>query len=424
MKALMVSANTEHINMPTMPLGLACVTEATRRAGHEAELVDLLPGHKIEETIKRSIYSFSPDIIGISVRNIDDQCMDSPRFLLDQARTVVNSCRRFSNAPVVIGGAGYSIFPESALNFLGADMGIEGEGEACFPALLDHLQYGRSLSGLPGLYLRDHGLQAGRIFEKALDKFHMPKTDLFSAKAYKEGGYWLPVQTRRGCPMNCSYCSTSNIEGDMIRRRSPDSVVEWLAKCVEAGFRRFYFVDSIFNLPPSYALSLCNLICEASFEIEWRCILYPGNIDETLIKTMKKAGCSEISLGFESGCDRILKEMNKKFNRRDIIRAAGITSDYGIRRMGFLLLGGPREDRNSVVESLCFIDSLDLEDTMITMGIRIYPHTELAKIASMEGIIESDDDLLFPKFYIAEGIQDWLKKTLDEWMKDHPGWIM
>ncbi|HPQ28533.1 MAG TPA: radical SAM protein [Desulfobacteraceae bacterium] len=424
MKALMISANTEYINMPTMPLGLACVTEATRRAGHEAELVDLFPGHNHEETIKRSIHSFSPDIIGISVRNIDDQCMENPRFLLDQARIIISSCRKFSDVPVVIGGAGYSIFPESALKYLGADMGIEGEGEACFPALLDCLQHGRSLSGLPGLYLRDIGIQGHRAFEKALDRFHMPEMDLFSAKVYKEEGFWLPVQTRRGCPMNCSYCSTSNIEGNIIRRRSPESVVEWLAKCVEAGFHRFYFVDSIFNLPPSYALSLCNLICEVSLDVEWRCILYPGNINETLIKAMKNAGCSEISLGFESGCDRILKEMNKRFTRRDILRASSITADYGIRRMGFLLLGGPGENEDSVMESLYFVDSLDLESTMLTLGIRIYPDTKLAKTASMEGIISHNDDLLIPKFYIVKGLQEWLKKTVDEWIKDHPDCIM
>ena len=116
--------------------------------------------------------------------------------------------------------------------------------------------------------------------------------------------------------------------------------------------------------------------------------------------------------------------MNKRFTRRDILRASSIIADYGIRRMGFLLLGGPGENEDSVMESLYFVDSLGLEDTMITMGIRIYPYTKLANIALMEGIIKRDDDLLLPRFYIVKGLQEWLKKTVDEWIKDHPDCIM
>ena len=87
----------------------------------------------IPAAVEEAIRSFQPEVIGVSVRNIDDQSMEQGRFLLDQAKEVVRLCRGFSAAPIVIGGAGYSIFPESALEYLGADMGIQGEGEAAFP---------------------------------------------------------------------------------------------------------------------------------------------------------------------------------------------------------------------------------------------------------------------------------------------------
>jgi radical SAM superfamily enzyme YgiQ (UPF0313 family) len=407
-----------------MPVGLACVAEATRRAGHEVALVDLMAETDTEESIRRFTEALKPHMIGISVRNVDDQNMQDPRFLLDQVRDVVSSCKRFSSVPVVLGGAGYSMFPESALEYLSADMGIRGEGEACFPALLDYLEHRRPLSGLPGLYLRGHGLQGQRRFSKDLDGFHLPDMDLLSTAAYEGEDFWVPVQTRRGCPMRCSYCSTETIEGRLIRKRSPEDVVRWLAKCVEAGFRRFHFVDNTFNLPPSYARSLCTTLAEASLNIEWRCILYPGNVDEALVKEMARAGCREASLGFESGCERILKGMNKRFNTESIRRASRMLADYGIRRMGFLLLGGPGESENSVEESLRFVDSLDLEATKITVGIRIYPHTKLAKIASEEGVVEKEDDLFFPRFYMVRDLQDWLKKRVEDWMRDHPNWMM
>lgn len=423
MRALLLSANTESINLPTMPLGLACVAEATRVAGHEAALVDLMAESDPVGAVRRSIEEFHPDVIGISIRNIDDQNIEKPRFLLAQVREVVTACKRFSDAPIVLGGAGYSIFPVGALEYVGADMGIQGEGETSFPALLDRLQHHGSLKGFPGLYLRGRGLQGERICSKDLDGFRLPDMDLLSTTAYEGEDLWLPVQTRRGCPLGCSYCSTETIEGKRIRKRSPEDIVRWLARWSGAGFRRFHFVDNTFNLPPSYAQNLCTLLADASLGISWRCILYPGNIDAALVETMKRAGCKEVSLGFESGCEQILRRLNKRFNPGDIRRASRILADYGIRRMGFLMLGGPGETKNSVRESLHFVDSLELEAVKVTIGIRIYPYTKIAEIAVREGFIAENDDLLFPKFYIVRDLREWLKKTLDEWVPEHPNWM-
>jgi radical SAM superfamily enzyme YgiQ (UPF0313 family) len=97
------------------------------------------------------------DTFGVSVRNIDDQSMD-------QAKEVVRRCRGFLAAPIVIGGAAYSIFPESALEYLGADMGIQGEGEAGFPMLLERIETRRDLAGIPGLHLPRRGLQGPLSF--------------------------------------------------------------------------------------------------------------------------------------------------------------------------------------------------------------------------------------------------------------------
>jgi radical SAM superfamily enzyme YgiQ (UPF0313 family) len=424
MRVLMVSANTEKINMPTFPLGLSCVAQATLKAGHDVESLDLMAEGNTEAVIRGTIETFQPDLIGISVRNVDDQNMANPKFLLDQARDVVTYCKNLSESPIVLGGAGYSMFPQSALEYLGANMGIQGEGDAAFPVLLEFLEKGRSLSGLPGLYLRGRGLQGKRVFVKYLDSLPLPDPHLFSTSAYEGEDFWFPVQTRRGCPMRCSYCSTETVEGYVIRKRSPGVIVRWLAKWVEAGFRRFQFVDNAFNIPPSYATTLCSQLAEAPFDITWRCILYPGNLEERVVKAMAKAGCKEVSLGFESGCDGILKEMNKQFKSQDVRHADKMLSDYGIHTMGFLMLGGPGENRDSVEESLEFVDTLNLDALKITLGIRIYPYTKLAKIAVEEGVIAEDDDLLFPRFYMAKGLADCLRETVEDRIKEHQNWII
>jgi radical SAM superfamily enzyme YgiQ (UPF0313 family) len=424
MRVLLISANTERINLPTFPLGMACVAQATLDRGQDVRWLDLMAEAEPEEALKRSIVTIHPDVIGVSVRNIDDQNMANPRFLLEQARHVVQFCKRISEAPVVLGGAGYSLFPVSTMEYLGADMGVQGEGESAFPLLVESLESGGSPSGVPGLYLRGQGLQGERRFAEDLDRFRLPDPRLFSTYAYEGEDFWVPVQTRRGCPMACSYCSTGTIEGRTLRKRSPERVVRWMERWVEAGFRRFQFVDNTFNLPPSYALALCSRLAEAGLPITWRSILYPAKLEGKLVKAMAKAGCREVSLGFESGCDDILKEMNKHFLSKDVRDAARMLSDHGIHTMGFLMLGGPGETRDTVEETLAFVSELNLDALKITLGIRIYPHTKLAKTAVQDGLITEDDNLLFPKFYMVKALEGWLRETVAKRVEEHPNWMM
>jgi len=421
MRVLLISANTEKINMPTLPLGLASVATTTRKAGHDVAMADLMVEKDMRSVLKEAIEGFRPEIIGISVRNIDDQNMENPRFLLDPVKEIVSGCQSLSEATIVLGGAGYSIFPESALSFLGADMGIQGEGEVVFPDLIERLERGASLSGLPGLYLPGHGLQCKRMFAKNLDTLPLPDTDLLSSPSQKEE-LWMPVQTRRGCPLNCSYCSTGTIEGRVLRRHSPEAIVQWIARWREAGVHQFYFVDNTFNLPPSHAKEICRKLIDHGLNTRWWSILYPKHVDKELVGLMARAGCEQVSMGFESGSERILKNMNKRFTLKEVRQISEMLSEHGIRRMGFLLLGSPGETRGSVEESLVFADSLKLDTLKITTGVRIYPHTSLAKKAIDDGVISSHDDLLLPRFYLAKGLENWLQETLKNWATTRPHW--
>jgi radical SAM superfamily enzyme YgiQ (UPF0313 family) len=421
MRVLFISANTEKINMPTLPLGLACVATATQKSGHDVAMVDLMTEKDTQSVLRGAVEGFRPDMIGISVRNIDDQNMENPRFLLDPVKEFVAGCRSLSKATIVLGGAGYSIFPESALSFLGADMGIQGEGEVVFPALIERMERGASLSGLAGLYLPGQGLRGQRTFAKNLDVLPLPDPELWPLPSQKEN-LWMPVQTRRGCPLSCSYCSTGTIEGRVIRRHSPEAIVQWISGRRKAGVHQFYFVDNTFNLPPSQAKEICRKLIDLDLNIRWWSILYPKQVDKELVGLMARAGCEQVSMGFESGSERILKNMNKRFAPKEVRQISEMLSEHGIRRMGFLLFGSPGETRESVEESLVFADSLKLDTLKITVGVRIYPHTSLARKAIDDGVISPQDDLLFPRFYPARGLEDWLPETLKKWATGRPHW--
>jgi radical SAM superfamily enzyme YgiQ (UPF0313 family) len=116
--------------------------------------------------------------------------------------------------------------------------------------------------------------------------------------------------------------------------------------------------------------------------------------------------------------------MNKRFGLGEVRRISETLAAHGIRRMGFLLLGGPGETRETVEESLAFADSLGLEEMKVTAGIRIYPHTELARAAIADGSLSPSDDLLFPRFYLARGLEGWITDVLARWASERPHWRM
>jgi radical SAM superfamily enzyme YgiQ (UPF0313 family) len=424
MKVLIISANREEINMRTWPLGAACVAAAAEQSGHDVEFLDLMQVQDPQAAVSRIIEEFEPQVIGISVRNVDDQSMTDTKFFLAEVRSLISLVRKLTNAPIVLGGAGYSIFPSAMLEYLGADMGIQGEGETAFVELLDRLEREEQVVGVPGLYLPGSKLQVERLFVKDLDALPLPGARFLPDSYLQEGKeFWLPVQTRRGCPMRCSYCSTATIEGCVLRRRSPERIVQWIGEWTNLGVSHYHFVDNTFNLPQSYAKKLCRELIGARHDVTWRCIVYPFRIDENLAQLMAEAGCVEASVGFESGSALVLSGMNKRFGTEDVRRVCEALGRYGVQRMGFLMLGGPDETKESALESLEFADSLNLECVKVTIGIRIYPYTALAKTAVDEGLISPEDDLLTPRFYMAHGLEDWLRETMDKWMSTRPNWV-
>jgi radical SAM superfamily enzyme YgiQ (UPF0313 family) len=140
--------------------------------------------------------------------------------------------------------------------------------------------------------------------------------------------------------------------------------------------------------------------------------LYPHQVPEELVAARAEAGCEEVSLGFESGSETVLRLMNKRFGPEEVRRASESLARHGIRRLGFLLLGGPGETRESVKEILALADSIRLDMLKVTVGIRIYPRTPLANLAIDEGVIAPEDDLLMPRFYLRPELERWITEVV------------
>ncbi len=415
MRVLLISTNTESLTMPVHPYGMHLVADAAEQSGHTVHRLDLFDSEDIRSALAEAAAEIDPEVIGLTVRNIDDQCMQEPQFLLEGDRWIVRWLRELTSAPIVLGGAGYSIYPDSVLEYLEADLGLPGEGEESFPQLLEVLEKGGSLESVPGLHVRGRGEVAPRRIIRHLDRCPLPSPSRLSDALIRRQDFLMPYQTRRGCPFDCSYCSTGSIEGKRIRKRSVERVVQNLKSFQEDGVRRFFFVDNTFNLPAGYAEELCRSMIAARLNIEWFAIVYPAKLSSRLVRLMAQAGCRQVSLGFESGSSPVLASLNKRFSKEDVRQASKLFVKEGVERMGFLLLGGPGETKATVRESLDFAEGLDLDGLKLTVGIRIYPGTILARQAMRAGRLAADDSLLLPTFYLEPGLSPWLEEYTEAW---------
>ena len=243
MKVLLVSANTELINMPVLPFGMACMGNAAKSAGHEVSQINLMAEPDALNRLRERINNFHPDIIGISVRNIDDQVSSQPRFLLEPIKEMVSICKSNPQAKIVLGGAGYSIFPREILEYLDVDWGIQGPGEHAFTMFLDRLAHNHDPADIPGFHCRSRSIANPPAARVDINAYCLPAPDksLWSLELQDDQPLWLPFQTRRGCPLNCSYCSTATIEGRLIHKRSLEHTIDTLAGFAAGGFDHFFF---------------------------------------------------------------------------------------------------------------------------------------------------------------------------------------
>jgi len=432
LRVLLVSENRCTENLVPFPLGIACIASAALRAGHEVSCLDLMfSSDPVEETLER-VRDFRPECIGLSIRNIDNQDMFDSEFYLPPLRELVRAIREETDVPVVLGGAGFTIFPLECLEYLDLEVGVVGEGERAFLDLLQCLERGADYESLPGLALRRGGREWINPPAPHLrpDLLPRPERELFDVRRYdwvpgRTPAYTANLQARRGCHLRCIYCTNPGIEGRLVRLRPAREVADELASLeADYGIGFAIFTDSLFNYPREYTLELCREIASRKLAIKWWCTLNPLYCEAEILEALGAAGCVGVSIGNESGSEGILSTLNKGFTREHVVRSVSLARDVGLRTNCFLLLGGPGENEITVRESLDLMLELAPTQVTVTVGIRIYPGCQLEDIAIRAGMIEPGQDLLHPAFYLEPEVASWLHPFMRDFCGNHPGWVL
>ncbi|MBC2712839.1 MAG: radical SAM protein [Desulfosarcina sp.] len=402
MKILLVSANTLKAPYPVYPIGLDHLA-ASIHGRHRVRIEDLnvldgLAG------LADSIREFEPDLIGISLRNIDNTDTTDPVGFIGGYRTVVETVRQVSKAPVVIGGSGFTLFPRRVLAELGADFGIVGEGER-LNLLIDALEADRSPKGLHGVITPNEGeipfpapWTGGRKARPEHPAGHL--------SWYLKHGAMLNLQTKRGCPFRCIYCTYPLIEGRKLRLVAPEEAAQTALALEAAGARYLYLTDSSFNADINHSLEVARAFKKAGLTIPWGAFFTPLILPDGYFDTLAEAGLKHVEFGTDSLSDSILRSYGKPFTVDQVFAAHEAALAAGRHVAHYFLLGGPGETMQTLDETLTHIDNLRKTVLFLFCGMRVYPHTALFHHCAGKGHLETKKDLLEPVFYHAEKIDD------------------
>jgi radical SAM superfamily enzyme YgiQ (UPF0313 family) len=281
-----------------------------------------------------------------------------------------------------LGGAGYSIFGEELARELGLAAGVAGDGEQALLRRVNRMAHGS---------VPDYAF-APNVPGKVVQRY------------FRESGM-IGLQTRRGCPFDCSYCTYPQIEGREVRNRDPRSVVDEMRLLKERdGIDVFYFVDCNFNYPLAYTRELLEHITAARLGIRWYAFVNPGYFDSNLARLMKASGCGGVEFGSESGDPLMLDAFRKNYGPDQLLEASRTCRQAGLKFCHYLLLGAPGETRESVATTIDLMKACAPSTVILSIGIRVYPGTGLAREMIQQGKLEPMQSLLRPLFYEPDTI--------------------
>ena len=425
MKVLLVSANNEKYPYPVAPIGAAYIVQALRSKGHDMRLIDLCFVEDGCSVITDALKDFDPDVIGISIRNIDNLTYNKSIFYMPRIRHIVDFIKRHTSVPLVVGGSGFSIFPEEVLRYLELETGIVGEGETAFALFVDAIGNGGYVYDIQGLcYIKDNKFNYNGMAYTQIN--NRPDRSLLSNRTYFELGGMANIQSKRGCPFKCTYCTYPRIEGNTLRLREPADVVEELEEMkVNYDIDYVFFVDDIFNFPEEHAVAICEEIVRNDLKINWTCFATPKGMTLKLAALMKMAGCKGIEFGSDAGSEKPLKGLGKPFTLDDIAYAAECCREIDFPNAHYIILGGHEEDYSTMKETFAFFEKIKPTAVIALLGLRIYPNTWLHSKAIEDGVIRKDRNLLEPTFYLTPEIDtDTILQNTSEHAKKHQNWIV
>jgi len=408
---------------PIPPIGAAYIAAAARKAGHATRVYDAcFAGDAYPEELTAAIAEFKPEIIGLSIRNVDNVAFPNVTCYLDRYQRIVEVCRTSApDAPLFLGGSAFSLFPEEFVEKLDVDFGIVGEGENAFVAMINEIDEHGKVVG-------DYADERGVVFPgkvEQLDAGVDPARDLLDVTRYFNEGGSINVQTKRGCVYKCIYCTYPVLEGNAVRTREPSQVVDEVERAQKQhNVDFFFFVDNVFNYPTWHVEQICEEILRRGLKIRWTAYITPAGCTRELFELMRRSGCQSVDFGTDCFSDPQLRRMGKSFDVEQIFKCSEWCHEFDIKFNHSLILGVPGETWETVRETVENTVRSKANAVIAILGVRLYRDTPMAHYAISRGLVTREDIGITPMFFISEEIRDDIIEYLDEVARTYPNWII
>ena len=408
----------DHTKERVYPIGIVILATIAKKEGHSVTIIDMNLEEDNYGAVKSRVEKENFDLIGISLRNIDPLANKNvslvPPFL-----TVISMLRALTpQTKIIVGGTGFSLFPEELMELAKPDFGLIGEGEIAFPRILR--SYPDVPADLPGFCYFDHN---GVLHTNAPDPtfdlkdYISPDYRLLPPDRYADINQYVPavgVETRRGCPLKCAYCSYPILQGKKIRCRPVNDIVDEIEKLYrEYGIRLFHLNDPVVNMPAEHLDGICREILRRGLKIQWTGFFRENALTKENVALYAESGCNCFSLSPDGLSQKARDILKKDLSENDLLHAAKLIAETGICSLYHFMVNVPGDDEESIEESKRIIDEIyRIHGKSKSLGyvvlnhIRLLPKTESARTAQAEGVLDDDQSLLYPIYYNPKPYQN------------------
>ena len=425
MKILLIATNRHgrymnNIQAQPLPLGLAYIAGCLDPEQHSTKMLDLMFADDYAGDVERVVMDFQPDLVGLSIRNLDNGSNLYPQSVLPITKEVTDLIRSISQATIVCGGPAFSILPNECFEYIGPDVGIISSGGDSFSELADRLQRGEAYQDLPGLvYLADGKITVTET-RPTSGVMKPPRLEDLDLDRYAEAGFGIGVITKWFGNQTPAPGAPSNDPDRQNLRPVQEVIAEVRDLRQRLGLSKFFFIANGFNVPPDHAKSFCQALIDNDLNIEWNTGLVPRSCDRELIGLMKESGCGLVIIA-----DLVIdaydpEDLSVRLDQ--MLQVCRLCEEGDLPYTVGQTFGAPGETRETVNRKLVFLRGINPAVANLRVGIRMLPGSRSTDQARSDGRIFEDGDLILPTFYVAESVKDWIVDHLQAEASHNPSW--
>ena len=371
----------QKVMRPYPPLGLLYVSGYLKKNGVDHEVFD--GTFRSFQDLKHQLENQKPDTIGLYANFLTRKNILK---IMDHIR----SSEALRDIKIITGGPDVRHHKENYLQY-GADYLVVGEGEVTFYELVNKLTKGDDPDKIQGIAFKKNGgdviFTDERLHLKNLDELPLPSRDKIDLQLYLDawkshhGSNSMTINTQRGCPFSCRWCSHA-VFGDTYRRRSPDAVVDEIEHLTkEYHPDSFWFVDDVFTMSEKWLEEFASLIKIRNLQISYECITRSDKLNEEVIKTLKDSGCTLVWIGAESGSQKVIDLMDRRVDVHQVREMIQLAKEHGIQTGTFIMLGYPGETPEDIDASIAHLKESDpdyftINEAYPIKGTKMYTDVE------------------------------------------------